>query len=235
MLIQSEASSAQDPDDHVAMHVTAGDYFLMVQDMTGGGSFTLATSFTDANPPSQPLTSDDNGSYSVAVADLNGNKIPDLVVADFYVDQVLVDLGNGDGTFQPPVAMPVGLSPVFVTTADLTGNGIQDIITANLASNDVSILLGNGDGTFQPAIEIPAGLGPSSVAVGDFNGDGHLDLAVTDSIGNDVQILLGNGDGTFTQGPTHPDEPGPVVGGRGRLQRRRPHRPGGRRPSAGPT
>ncbi len=70
MLIQSEASSPQDPDDHVAMHVTPGDYFLMVQGLTGGGSFQLETSFTDANAPSQPLTSD-SGSYSVAVADLD--------------------------------------------------------------------------------------------------------------------------------------------------------------------
>ena len=80
-------------------------------------------------------------------------------MADLYVDQVLVYMGAGDGTFLPPIALPVGNDPVFVTTADLTGNGVQDIITANLGSNDVSILLGNGDGTFRPAIEVPAGPG----------------------------------------------------------------------------
>ncbi|MGP0062493.1 MAG: FG-GAP repeat domain-containing protein [Isosphaeraceae bacterium] len=214
LLIESEASSTADPDDRVAMHVTPGDYFLMVQSQSGSGSFTMATSFTRATTPSQPLSAD-NGSYSVAVADLNGDKIPDLVIADFYDDVIEVALGNGDGTFQPPVTKSVGLSPAFVTTADLTGNGIQDIITADTSSNDVSILLGNGDGTFQAPIEIPAGLGPSSVAVGDFTGNGRLDLAVTDSIGNDVQILLGNGDGTFSQGPSIPTGPDPssVVAG----------------------
>ena len=107
LLIQSEASSPQDPDDRVAMHLTAGDYFLMVQDLTGSGSYTLATSFTDAIAPAQPLAGN-SGAYSVAVADLTGNKIPDLIVADLYVDQVLVYLGAGDGTFQPPIALPVG-------------------------------------------------------------------------------------------------------------------------------
>ena len=221
------------------MHVTAGDYFLMVQDLTGGGSYNLGTGFTHAEPPSQPLTSG-SGSYSVAVADLNGDHIPDVVIADFYDNQVLVNLGIGDGTFQPPIAIPVGFNPLFVTTADLAGNGIQDIITANLGSNDVSILMGNGDGTFRPAIEVPAGLGPSSVAVGDFNGDGQLDLAVTDLNGNTVQILMGNGDGTFTQGASIPVAGGPISVAsadfnddgqprprRGELQRRRADDPPG--------
>jgi len=143
MLIESEASTPQNPDDHVAMHLTAGEYFLLVQGSGGGGSFTLATNFVDANAPSSPLSAG-TGSYAVAAMDLNGDKVPDVIVADFYANQVLIYLGLGDGTFQPPTALPVGLNPAFVTAADLTGNGIPDIITANLGSNDVSILLGKG-------------------------------------------------------------------------------------------
>jgi hypothetical protein len=214
LLAESEASSTINPDDYLDMHVTPGDYYLLVQSQSGGGSFTLATSFTQATTPLQPLFAD-NGSYSVAVANLNGDDIPDLVIADYYDDEIEVELGNGDGTFQPPTWISVGLSPVFVTTADLTGNGIQDIITANTSSDNLSILMGNGDGTFQPPVEVPAGFGPTSVAVGDFTGDGQLDLAVTDSIGDDVQILLGIGDGSFTQGPCIPTSPDPssVVAG----------------------
>ena len=221
LLIQSEASSPQNLDNRVAMHLATGNYILMVEDTTGGGSFTLGTSFTNTSAPAQPLAGN-SGAYSVAVADLTANKIPDLIVADLYVDQVLVYIGAGDGTFEPPIALPVGDDPVFVTTADLAGNGIQDIITANLGSNDVSILMGNGDGTFQPASEVPAGPGASSVAVGDYNGDGHPDLAVTDSYGEDIQVLLGRGDGTFRPGRLDPHGPGPLVGGRGRLRRQRP-------------
>jgi hypothetical protein len=208
LLIQSEAASTGDLDNRVAMHLSSGNYFLMVQDVTGGGAYTLGISFTDAAAPARPLAGN-SAAYSVAVANLTGNAIPDLIVADLYVDQVLVYMGAGDGTFEPPIALPVGGDPVFVTTADLTGNGIPDIITANLGSNDVSILVGNGDGTFQPAINVPAGPGASSVAVGDYNGDGHPDLAVTNSYGEDVQVLLGRGDGTFGQGAMISTDPAP--------------------------
>jgi hypothetical protein len=201
LLIQSEASSPENTGGRVAMHLDPGTYFVMVQDLTASGSYTLQTSFTDTTQPAQPLTGN-SGAYSVAVADLTASKNPDLIVADLYVDQVLIYLGAGDGTFQPPIALPVGSDPVYVTTADLTGTGIQDIITSNLGSNDLSVLMGNGDGTFQPAIEVPAGPGPSSVAVGNFDGDGHPDLAVTDSYSDTVQILLGEGNGTFEHGQT---------------------------------
>jgi hypothetical protein len=208
MLIQSEAASAESTNNQVAIHLVAGTYYLMLEDAQGQGSYSLSTSFSASIAPDVPLPGK-AGAYSVAVANLMSNGIPDLVVADLYADEVLVYMGNGDGTYQPPIALAVGEDPVFVTTADLTGNGLQDIITANVGSNDVSVLLNEGGGRFQPAIETPAGPGPTSVAVGDFNGDGDLDLAVTDSYAADVQILLGNGNGAFAQGEMVPTDPAP--------------------------
>ncbi len=41
-----------------------------------------------------------SGPESVAVADLDGDSVPDLVTANFDNDEVSVLLGNGDGTFQ---------------------------------------------------------------------------------------------------------------------------------------
>ncbi len=226
LLIESEASSPRNPDDNVAMHVVTGDYLLMVQDTSGSGPYQFSTRFTAATAPAQPL-SGGQGSYSVAVADLNGDKIPDIITADYYLNQVLVNLGTGDGTFQPPVAIPVGTGPVFVTTADLTGDGIQDIITANQSSNDVSILLGNGDGTFQPAIEVPAGDGPIE------RGGRRLHRRREGRPGRHrlerqrCPDLAGSGRRDVHAGRDHRHERLPGVGGRGRLRRRRPHRPRG--------
>jgi hypothetical protein len=97
-------------------------------------------------------------------------------------------LGNGDGTFQPPVNLGGGAlccgDSAVVVGGDFNGDGNLDIaVTAggnprcSGCADLVSIFLSNGDGTFRPRIDSLTG-GPLSVsmAVGDFNRDGKLDL-----------------------------------------------------------
>ena len=159
---------------------------------------------------------------SVAVADVNGDGKPDLLVANECGSStcsngsVDVLLGNGDGTFQPAVSYGSGgFSAHSVAVADVNGDGKPDAIVANFCvdntspcpGSSVGVLLGNGDGTFQPAVSYGSGVGyGASVAVADVNGDGKPDLVVANRcVGefgcNDypgmVAVLLGNGDGTF--------------------------------------
>jgi len=147
--------------------------------------------------------------YFVAVGDLNGDGIADLVVANagtnYTGTTVSVLLGNGDGTFQPQMDFASGRQPRAVAIGDFNGDGKPDLAVANgilNAPGTVSVLLGNGDGTFQPPVAYVAGAIPSGVAVGDFNGDGNLDLAVVNFSDHTVSVLAGNGDGTFQ---THVD------------------------------
>ena len=49
----------------------------------------------------------------VVVADLTGDGIPDLVVANYNDDTVSVLIGKGDGTFLPQEVFPVGAQAVF--------------------------------------------------------------------------------------------------------------------------
>ncbi len=106
-------------------------------------------------------------------------------------------LGNGDGTFGPPVNFAAGLRPKSVAVGDFNGDGKLDLAVVNRDSNNVSVLLGNGDGSFRPAVNYAAGSFPLSVAVGDFNGDGQLDLAVANfgdggSNPGNVSVLINN-------------------------------------------
>ena len=84
---------------------------------------------------------------SVAVADFNGDGIPDLAVANFgtypnFTDgSVSVLLGNGDGTFQAPASYAVGSNPDWVLVGDFNGDGYPDLAVNNFGSNSVSILL----------------------------------------------------------------------------------------------
>jgi hypothetical protein len=175
------------PDLVVVNHVgsfSAGSVSVLLGN--GDGTFQPAIKYDVGTGPS-----------SVAVADFNGDGIPDLVVTNYNGNNVSVLLGNGDGTFQSPVNFDTGMNPDSVAVGDFNGDGNTDLVVANRNSRTVSVLLGNGDATFQAPVPYTAGAGPFCVLVADLNGDGILDLAVANQNDNMVSVLLGNGDGTF--------------------------------------
>ncbi len=133
---------------------------------------------------------------SVALGDLKGDGVLDLVVAGG--DFVGVLLGNGNGTFQPAVTYSTGGYLAYsVAVGDVNGDGQADLVVANADSNSIGVLLGNGDGTFQPAVTYYSGGGwPDSVVIADVNGDGKPDVVVANNF-DSLGVLLNNGDGTF--------------------------------------
>jgi hypothetical protein len=134
----------------------------------------------------------------VKVADLNGDGIMDIVVADSGSNDVLVYLGLGGGRFMDAQRLFAGTNPVDVQVADVNGDGIPDLVVTNSGSNDVSILLGTGDSSlFKPGVRLNVGQNPVNTQVGDFNGDGKPDLLVTNSASNNVMMLSGLGGGFF--------------------------------------
>jgi outer membrane protein assembly factor BamB len=148
------------------------------------------------------------GASYVAIGDLNGDGKPDLAVSDsdaYAPGTVSVLIGNGDGTFQPASAYPVGQSSGTVAIADLNGDGNPDLVVVNSGgqnpsldvTSSVSVLLGKGDGTFEPQTTFETYMGSMDVVIADFNGDAKLDLAVANDSRGGLSVLLGNGDGTF--------------------------------------
>ena len=69
---------------------------------------------------------------NLQIADLNGDGKLDLatVTADNTGNQTLnIALGNGDGTFQPPIAIPAGQVPngsALLSVADFNHDGLLD-------------------------------------------------------------------------------------------------------------
>jgi hypothetical protein len=128
-------------------------------------------------------------SDAIAVADVNHDGKPDLVVGNS--DSVSILLGNGDGTFQPAVTYPGGAAANSLAVADMNGDGKLDVVAGN--GTVVSVFLGNGDGTFQPAII--TSVAGSALGVADVDRDGIPDVVLAASTG--VAVLPGKGDGTF--------------------------------------
>ena len=137
----------------------------------------------------------------MTLKDLNGDGLPDLVVANSGGNDVLVYLGLDNGQYdQAPKKFPVGTDPVGITVTDLNGDGLPDLVVANQGSNDVSILLGKGTG---PGLDVNAG----AAAQGRLRADVHVrpgcdndripDILVSNSQSNNVMLLPGVGGGFF--------------------------------------
>jgi hypothetical protein len=126
----------------------------------------------------------------LAVADLNGDGLPDLAVANTDSDTVSVIFNNrlAPGNFLGAVDFPCGIAPLSVAIGDLNRDGLPDIAVA--VDDGVDILLQTPAGTF--VLSTPSALaltgGAFSVAVGDLDGDGIRDIAVSgiDAAGRDA-------------------------------------------------
>ena len=141
----------------------------------------------------------------LTVADLTGNGKLDLLVGDAYGD-VLVLLGNGDGTFRPqPVKAAIALA-----VADLTGNGspTSSSPTSRSTRSVVVYRAGPLPRVGQPVQRHARTPAPSKLA--DLNSDGIPDLIVANSGGNNVLVYPGLGNGQF--GPSFGGSTGFPVG-----------------------
>lgn len=105
----------------------------------GDGTFQRAIEY----PTDYPL--------SVAVADFNGDHIPDLAAANSFVSSgATVFPGNGDGTFQSGMFYPGGEESDYVAVGDFNGDGQTDMVLAEKRFDRIFVLLNTGVATFSP-------------------------------------------------------------------------------------
>jgi len=134
-------------------------------------------------------------------ADVNGDgKLDEISFGSYPTEGLIVQLGNGDGTFQAPQLTPGASAFYIVAVADFNNDGKLDVAAAGSTSsiNTLAVFLGNGDGTFQAPVYTTSNQYTLGIAVADMNGDGKLDIVSPVQNGaNGINIYLGNGDGTF--------------------------------------
>lgn len=140
-----------------------------------------------------------NNTYEIAVGDLNGDGILDLVtgLGNGGGNGVISRLGYGDGTFAPAVTLSLGNSVRLPVLGDVNGDGILDLVTTLPSSDVTNIHFGVGDGTFTNRQTISGGRF-NPVTLADIDGDGDLDLLTPNASLSVTRLYLNDGNGTFT-------------------------------------
>jgi len=188
---------------------TAPPSGLAIGDLTGTGSHDLVVAnlnrgtlsvFMESSPTSgtynAPITVTVGGQPNdVQIADINGDGLPDLIVADNLGKvEYMLQNASSPGTFGTPVSMTIsnpaivaeGLATrgVSVAVGDLNGDGLPDLaVTSFDADGDYGMIFlffqnPAAPGTFTAGTPITALGEPTQIRIADLNQDGSNDMVI---------------------------------------------------------
>ena len=148
----------------------ANDYRLWVFAQQSDGSLAAPVSYATA-------AAYNNGPYSVAAGDLNGDGRNDVVLGlNGLGVQVFPQLPSGE--LGAPTLHATG-DGRLVRLGHLDGDAYLDVAAAGWGTNTVSVLRGDGAGGLMAPVQYPAQhAGYDDLEVGDVTGDGRDDIVV---------------------------------------------------------
>jgi hypothetical protein len=151
----------------------------------------------------------ESGLIEIAVGDLNGDGLTDVVgLSDTGLSgtspSINVWLAKSDGTLGTPASYALtGTSIEAAVVADVNGDGKADVVAATQGNNGqetIFVMTGNGDGTLNAPQTYTLATPPSNMHIAnliaaDLRNSGHLDIVASNGV-----VLLNNGSGGFSNG-----------------------------------
>ena len=154
-----------------------------------------------------------NGGHSpsrFAIADLTGDGIPDLALANNGINDqgttVSVLKGKGNGTFGAETSYQVGLGVFGIAAADLNGDGLVDLAAARASNAEDAyhvVVLGNTGSTFNVKADVTIAGGQERfpaeppVIAAFIDGDAKVDLVAGAALFDQVTVLRNKGNWSF--------------------------------------
>ena len=129
-----------------------------------------------------------NDPYDVAIGDIDGDQMPDLVVSNGGSSTVSVFKNKStpgtinSNSFAPKVDFATGSGPFGVAIGDLDNDDKPDLSVSNESERSISVLknissLGViASNSFATKVDFTTGLTPASIDLCDLNGDGKIDM-----------------------------------------------------------
>lgn len=150
------------------------------------------------------------GVVSLAAADLDGDRLNDLVTSDFNTHRLMIYPQVAPGVFSLAPEYVLGgegvlYRPRYVVVADVSGDGRLDVLSANSGSDDIAVFLQDASGGFDAIPDrILGGVdGPECLVAEDLDNDGRLDLVSANAPANDLAVFLQDATGTFPATPSY--------------------------------
>ncbi|MEZ0230885.1 MAG: FG-GAP repeat domain-containing protein [Planctomycetota bacterium] len=176
---------------------------VLLQSSLNPGSFGAPAILATGSSPSD-----------VAIADVNGDLLPDLVVTNELSANLSVILqdANQHGQFLAATPIAVGTTPCAIAAGDLNDDGRSDLVIADRTANAVLVLLHSPSASgFASPVSHPVGSTPLSVEVGYLNNDRLMDIAVANFGSNTASVILQSvvSPGTFLAQRTYSTGTGP--------------------------
>ncbi|MEZ5976750.1 MAG: VCBS repeat-containing protein [Planctomycetota bacterium] len=150
----------------------------------GDGTFMSGTNLAINGPCSD-----------LAVGDFDSDGLLDIVTVSPSTGigpgvGVSLLLQDGNGGFEPAIALGLGDHLRSITAGDINGDGNVDIAATQTNVVDrVHVRFGAGDGSFPNGSLYAVGLTPTDVAIADLNGDGLAEVISTDAGANALSVL----------------------------------------------